>query len=105
MATVRDKSGNADHIHDYQQQTFAGRVASSNNSAVVVPSDTAYLTDAVGNRGIAKSVFATTGGTIAYKNEAGMSATVTVANGNIAYVRATQILSTGTTAVDMVAYF
>lgn len=104
MAIVRDKSGNADHRHDYAQMTFAGRITPTGNSAIITPSNTEFIHDAAGNRAITKCIVVGTGGEIYYKNEAGMSSVVTVGDGAIAYVRATQVLET-TTAQDLTGYF
>lgn len=105
MAIVRDKSGNGDHRHDYAQQTFAGRVTPTANTASITPSDTAFVVDAAGNRALTKVVAAEVGGDIAYENENGLAATAKVADGQIAYIRARRIKSTGTTATGLTAYF
>jgi hypothetical protein len=104
MATVRDKSGNSDAMQDYAQMTFAGRITPSHNTAPIVPSNTAFIHDAAGNRAITKAVFAEGAGEIFFKNESGLSASASVADGGMAYIRATQILAT-TTATGLIGYF
>lgn len=104
MAIVRDKSGNSDARHDYAQMTFSGRITPSGNSKTITPSDTAFITDAAGNRAITKSIVAEVGGQVFYKNEAGLECNVSVASGATALIRATQILST-TTATGITGYF